>query len=93
MNPEGFEPPTFGSGIRRAAVAPWVRGVLEPGTTCDLQMQSLNKNEKRQKESPPLGIEPRTCRLTADRSANGALEASFPVRELNPGLAGESRLS
>ena len=30
MNPEGFEPPTFGSGIRRAAVAPWVRGVLEP---------------------------------------------------------------
>ena len=26
--------------------------------------------------SPPLGIEPRTCRLTADRSANGALEAS-----------------
>ena len=29
MNPEGFEPPTFGSGIRRAAVAPWVRGVAE----------------------------------------------------------------
>ena len=23
MSPEGFEPPTFGSGIRRAAVAPW----------------------------------------------------------------------
>jgi hypothetical protein len=23
MRPEGFEPPTFGSGIRRAAVAPW----------------------------------------------------------------------
>ena len=27
--------------------------------------------------APPLGIEPRTCRLTADRSANGALEAVF----------------
>ena len=25
--------------------------------------------------TPPLGIEPRTCRLTADRSANGALRA------------------
>ena len=23
MRPGGFEPPTFGSGIRRAAVAPW----------------------------------------------------------------------
>ncbi len=23
VRPEGFEPPTFGSGIRRAAVAPW----------------------------------------------------------------------
>ena len=31
MNPEGFEPPTFGSGIRRAAVAPWVRDSTEPG--------------------------------------------------------------
>ena len=30
MNPEGFEPPTFESGIRRAAVAPWVRGVIVP---------------------------------------------------------------
>ncbi len=24
MKPEGFEPPTFGSGIRRATVAPWL---------------------------------------------------------------------
>ena len=23
LTPEGFEPPTFGSGIRRAAIAPW----------------------------------------------------------------------
>ena len=23
LNPEGFEPPTFGSGIRRAAIEPW----------------------------------------------------------------------
>ena len=28
MSPEGFEPPTFGSGIRRAAVAPWA--LVEP---------------------------------------------------------------
>ena len=28
------------------------------------------------KRTPPLGIEPRTCRLTADRSANGALKAA-----------------
>ena len=25
LTPEGFEPPTFGSGIRRAAIAPWSR--------------------------------------------------------------------
>ena len=31
MNPEGFEPPTFGSGIRRAAVAPWVRDGQDSG--------------------------------------------------------------
>ncbi len=29
----------------------------------------------KKRRTPPLGIEPRTCRLTADRSANGALEA------------------
>ena len=31
MSPEGFEPPTFGSGIRRAAVAPWVHAIAETG--------------------------------------------------------------
>ena len=31
--------------------------------------------KKKKSYTPPLGIEPRTCRLTADRSANGALEA------------------
>ena len=34
-----------------------------------------NKRRSMIKKTPPLGIEPRTCRLTADRSANGALEA------------------
>jgi hypothetical protein len=24
LKPEGFEPPTFGSGIRRATIAPWL---------------------------------------------------------------------
>ena len=33
MNPEGFEPPTFGSGIRRAAVAPWVRAAQDSDAT------------------------------------------------------------
>ena len=40
MRPEGFEPPTFGSGIRRAAVAPWPQSVrgprIELGTYCVL---------------------------------------------------------
>ena len=90
MHPEGFEPPTFGSGIRRAAVAPWVRGADDLARALDCYTQSPTRTKS---YSPPLGIEPRTCRLTADRSANGALEAVFPVRELNPGLAGESRLS
>ena len=88
MNPEGFEPPTFGSGIRRAAVAPWVRDDLDSG-----RVLVCTACSKQKMYSPPLGIEPRTCRLTADRSANGALEAVLPVRELNSGLAGESRLS
>ena len=40
------------------------------------QCGRAGKIKKSAKEdAPPLGIEPRTCRLTADRSANGALEA------------------
>ena len=31
--------------------------------------------KKKKRNAPPLGIEPRTWRLTAARSANGALEA------------------
>ena len=31
MNPEGFEPPAFGSGIRRAAIAPWVQDSTASG--------------------------------------------------------------
>ena len=34
------------------------------------------------KKAPPLGIEPRTCRLTADRSANGALRAGKGVQRV-----------
>ena len=36
---------------------------------------SVRAKRKKKLDTPPLGIEPRTCRLTADRSANGALEA------------------
>ena len=28
MTPEGFEPPAFGFGIQRAAVAPWAHGIV-----------------------------------------------------------------
>ena len=91
MNPEGFEPPTFGSGIRRAAVAPWVRGVNVPD-----QPSSQNgsvfcsvSGQNGKIWTPPLGIEPRTCRLTADRSANGALEArTIPRPGIEPGSGG-----
>jgi hypothetical protein len=31
MSPEGFEPPAFGSGIQRAAVAPWAQCCLTVG--------------------------------------------------------------
>ena len=40
VNPEGFEPTTFGTGIQRAAVAPWVRDhsipreLLKTNQTC-----------------------------------------------------------
>ena len=33
------------------------------------------KSDNQKKKTPPLGIEPRTCRLTAERSANWAMEA------------------
>ena len=93
MNPEGFEPPTFGSGIRRAAVAPWVRGVIvprQPSTQTGLNSCLVSAAKKAKTDgSPPLGIEPRTCRLTADRSANGALEAqTIPRPGIEPGSGG-----
>ena len=85
MNPEGFEPPTFGSGIRRAAVAPWVRGASGSGFASPLRRAVATKTKGC---APPLGIEPRTCRLTADRSANGALEALIPRPGIEPGSGG-----
>ena len=90
MNPEGFEPPTFGSGIRRAAVAPWVRGVIVPRQpSAQTGPNSCGKKKAKTDGSPPLGIEPRTCRLTADRSANGALEAqTIPRPGIEPGSGG-----
>ena len=46
VSPEGFEPPTFGSGIRRAAVAPWAPDLptvgLEPTTTRLRVLRSTN---------------------------------------------------
>ena len=41
---------------------------------------SQQKREQKIKRTPPLGIEPRTCRLTADRSANGALKAAHTTQ-------------
>ena len=49
------------------------------------EIKFFDEKKSSKKITPPPGIEPGTCRLTADRSANGALEA-FPVRELNPDL-------
>ena len=37
MNQEGFEPPTFGSGIRRAAVAPFGLPGLDGQLLCRLK--------------------------------------------------------
>ena len=34
------------------------------------------------KKTPPLGIEPRTCRLTAERSTNWAMEADVRIFKL-----------
>ena len=43
------------------------------------------KKEKGKIQTPPPGIEPGTCRLTADRSANGALEAmQVPTHQHQP---------
>ena len=39
------------------------------------QEDADEKNKVQKIQTPPPGIEPGTCRLTADRSANGALEA------------------
>ena len=43
---------------------------------------------KKKSQTPPPGIEPGTCRLTADRSANGALEAFLPRPGIEPGSGG-----
>ena len=88
MNPEGFEPPTFGSGIRRAAVAPWVRGVR-------LSDAALVVFQKRFQTKKVIAT---TWDRTKDLSVNSRplcqrSSGGFPDRELNPGLAGESRLS
>ena len=40
----------------------------------------------KKKNPPPPGIEPGTCRLTADRSANGALEAGCTATGLQENL-------
>ena len=80
LTPEGFEPPALGFGIPRAAIAPWRRGGLgSTSRSCTRPSRKKKKikiKTKKKKSAPPLGIEPRTCRLTADRSANGALKAS-----------------
>ena len=87
----GLEPTIFGSGNRRlihlatGTVAPpvgldealsnWATRTSAGPANFEEKKKKITKEEKN--SAPPLGIEPRTCRLTADRSANGALEAVY----------------
>ena len=60
-------------------------GVHLASPPCDRQTRSARtgKNKKNAKEdAPPLGIEPRTCRLTAERSTNWAMEADVRICKL-----------
>ena len=77
VSPEGFEPPTFGSGIRRAtncamgSVAKEGLPGFEPGSR-DSESLVLNHYTTGPfffKPLPP-GLEPGTLRLTAECSAN-----------------------
>ena len=40
MTPEGFEPPAFGFGIQRAAVAPWSQFTCEIASVAQLVERS-----------------------------------------------------
>ena len=40
MTPEGFEPPAFGFGIQRAAVAPWSHFTCEIASVAQLVERS-----------------------------------------------------
>ena len=57
----------------RSAVNRQVLGSIPSGGVFFLDIKIESDNQK--KKTPPLGIEPRTCRLTAERSANWAMEA------------------
>ena len=89
MNPEGFEPPTFGSGIRRAAVAPWVRGVTERGAVQVLASTGYNY-QKKQKPKVSATTWDRTKDLSVNsrplcqRSSGGQL----PRPGIEPGSGG-----
>ena len=76
MSPEGFEPPTFGSGIRRAAVAPWVLQQYLSGTGIIkfVLFQILVSKTK-----PAVGVEPTTPSLRSLCNNHYATRASKPV--------------
>ena len=60
--------------VERSAVNRQVLGSIPSGGVFFLVV-GFNLDVKK-KKMPPLGIEPRTCRLTAERSANWAMEVT-----------------
>ena len=84
MSPEGFEPPTFGSGIRRAAVAPWVlqRYLSGTGIIKFVLFQILVSKTK-----PAVGVEPTTPSLRSlcnNHYATRAPTAGGEIRTRDP---------
>ena len=74
VTPEGFEPPTFGSGIRRATIAPWSRPCLRPAGVC-----SLCERHGYVTRLAGLSVEPQWRNWTAHQTSNLGVAGSSPA--------------
>ena len=74
MTPEGFEPPTFGSGIRRATIAPWSHaGQHSAG------ISPLCEGRGYVTRLAGRGVEPQWRNWTAHQTSNLGVAGSSPA--------------
>ena len=74
MTPEGVEPPTFGSGIRRATIAPWSQAEGHPAG-----VSSLCVGHGYVTRLAGLSVEPQWRNWTAHQTSNLGVAGSSPA--------------